>query len=127
MRSMIEGRQKRRGWHTVAQLGCAILAFGCDSSSSTGTSGTNGDGGGGAGVRDSGVGAGAAGAGGASSGDPDAAGISSGEAFDAGCRRDVSLKAVTFGKPPPFDVVIVADNSDSLSWSRDDLSSGLAN
>ena len=55
-----------------------------------------------------------------------AAGLPSGESYDAGCRRDVSLKAVTLGEPPPFDVVIVADNSDSLSWSRDDLSSGLS-
>ena len=30
---------------------------------------------------------------------------------DAGCRRDVSLTAVTVGAPPPFDLIIVADNS----------------
>jgi hypothetical protein len=34
---------------------------------------------------------------------------------------------VTIARPVPFDVVIVADNSDSLSWSRDSLSAGLKN
>lgn len=66
------------------------------------------------------------GAGGSVLGASGTAGMPIGESADAGCRRDVSLKAVTLGKPPPFDVVIVADNSDSLSWSRDDLSSGLS-
>lgn len=42
------------------------------------------------------------------------------------CERVVELQAVTLGEAPPFDVVIVADHSDSLSWSRDDLASGLA-
>jgi hypothetical protein len=45
--------------------------------------------------------------------------------IDAGCHRDISLTAVTLGAPQPFDLVIVADNSDSLSWSHDDLSAGL--
>jgi hypothetical protein len=34
---------------------------------------------------------------------------------------------VTIARPVPFDVVIVADNSDSLSWSRNSLSAGLEN
>jgi hypothetical protein len=34
---------------------------------------------------------------------------------------------VTITRPVPFDVVIVADNTDSLSWSRDNLSAGLKN
>ena len=46
---------------------------------------------------------------------------------DGGCSRTVSLRGVTIARPVPFDVVIVADNSDSLSWSRDSLSSGLKN
>src|SRR4051812_5387813 len=33
------------------------------------------------------------------------------------CQRTVNLRAVTISSPVPFDVVIVADNSDSLSWS----------
>src|SRR5205814_276418 len=45
--------------------------------------------------------------------------------FDAGCQHDVSLTAVTLGTPQPFDLVIVADNSDSLSFSREDLSAGV--
>jgi len=45
----------------------------------------------------------------------------------ANCHRQVNLTAVSIGRPVPFDVVIVADNSDSLSWSRDSLSSGVRN
>jgi hypothetical protein len=41
------------------------------------------------------------------------------------CERDVSLTAVTLSEPDPFDLVIVADHSESLAWSRDELSSGL--
>ena len=46
---------------------------------------------------------------------------------DSACSRSVSLRGVTIARPVPFDVVIVADNSDSLSWSRDSLSAGLKN
>ena len=46
---------------------------------------------------------------------------------DGACSRTVSLRGVTIARPVPFDVVIVADNSDSLSWSRNSLSAGLAN
>lgn len=42
------------------------------------------------------------------------------------CQRVVEFAAVKLAEPPPFDVVIVADHSDSLSWSRDDLAEGLA-
>ncbi len=51
-----------------------------------------------------------------------------GDAGDAGlaCQRVIDLSTdVTLSTPPPFDVVIVADNSDSLSWSHADLASGL--
>lgn len=51
---------------------------------------------------------------------------SSGDAgAGAECERDVSLAAVTLGEPPPFDLVIVADNSASVAWSRNELSTGL--
>ena len=46
---------------------------------------------------------------------------------DTACSRTVNLRDVTITRPVPFDVVIVADNSDSLSWSRDSLSAGLKN
>lgn len=42
------------------------------------------------------------------------------------CRREVSFEGVTLETPPAFDVVIVADNSESLSWSREDLAQGLS-
>jgi len=46
---------------------------------------------------------------------------------DGACSRSVNMRGVTIRRPVPFDVVIVADNSDSLSWSRDSLSAGLKN
>ena len=42
------------------------------------------------------------------------------------CRRDVTLTGVTLLEPPPFDLVIVADHSGSLAWSREELAEGLA-
>lgn len=48
-------------------------------------------------------------------------------AAGSSCERDVSLTAVVLGAPAPFDLVIVADHSESLAWSRDELSSGLQN
>lgn len=46
---------------------------------------------------------------------------------DVVCIRSVNLRGISIARPVPFDVVIVADNTDSLSWSRDSLSSGLKN
>ncbi len=43
-----------------------------------------------------------------------------------GCERQVVYSDLVLEEPPPFDVVIVADNSGSISWSRDDLSAGLS-
>ena len=43
----------------------------------------------------------------------------------AQCERNVSLTAVTLGEPQPFDLIIVADNSDSVAWSRNELATGL--
>jgi hypothetical protein len=37
----------------------------------------------------------------------------------------VTLQAVKLGEPAPFDLVIVADHSMSLAWSRDELARGL--
>ncbi len=42
------------------------------------------------------------------------------------CEREVTFEAVELGPPEPFDVVIVADHSDSISWSRDELAAGLS-
>ncbi|HET7542605.1 MAG TPA: hypothetical protein VFK05_22195 [Polyangiaceae bacterium] len=41
------------------------------------------------------------------------------------CERQVTLQAVKLGEPAPFDLVIVADHSASLAWSRDELVKGL--
>jgi len=52
------------------------------------------------------------------------AGSSNGGASED-CEREVTLQAVKLGEPAPFDLVIVADHSMSLAWSRDELSKGL--
>ena len=56
-----------------------------------------------------------------------AAGIAAagGEPLDD-CARAVHLSAVSLGPAPPFDVIIVADHSASLAWSRMDLARGLS-
>lgn len=46
---------------------------------------------------------------------------------DKDCEKSLRLEAVSVSAPAPFDVVIVADHSESLSWSRDDLAAGLQN
>src|SRR6187551_554641 len=43
------------------------------------------------------------------------------------CTRVENISALAIERPEPFDVVIVADHSGSLSWSRDSLSAGLKN
>jgi hypothetical protein len=45
---------------------------------------------------------------------------------DVACSRSVNLRGISITRPVPFDVVIVADNTDSLSWSGA-LSAGLQN
>jgi hypothetical protein len=42
------------------------------------------------------------------------------------CEREIAFQAVVLSDPEPIDVVIVADHSMSLGWSKDDLSSGLS-
>lgn len=44
---------------------------------------------------------------------------------DDECEREVSLEPVILGQPQPFDLVIVADHSESLAWSQDALATGL--
>jgi hypothetical protein len=83
-----------------------------------GSGGTSVGGGGGAGTGGRGGGGRAGGGSGGS--------IVVGDAgMDGACEREVTLQAVVLGEPAPFDLVIVADHSDSLAWSRDELSSGL--
>lgn len=48
-----------------------------------------------------------------------------GDGNEVECERVVSFQPVILGESQPFDLVIVADNSQSLSWSRDALASGL--
>jgi hypothetical protein len=92
------------------------LADGSGGSSATGTGGASTGGTGGAGSSHGG----AAGRGG-SGGDLIVEQAGAGGA----CEREVTLQAVVLGEPAPFDLVIVADHSDSLAWSRDELSAGL--
>jgi hypothetical protein len=47
------------------------------------------------------------------------------EEFRNDCERELRLATVSVQAPEAFDVIIVADHSDSLSWSRDDLAAGL--
>src|SRR6187551_1730863 len=58
---------------------------------------------------------------------PDLDATDSGGETDPDCTRAESVAAITVLRPEPFDVVIVADNSGSISWSRDSLSQGLQN
>jgi hypothetical protein len=110
-------------------VGGALFA-GCGASKSS--SGL-GDGSGGSSAASAGgsSGGGTGGAGSAGRGGAAARGGSGGDLIveEAGaggaCEREVTLQAVVLGEPAPFDLVIVADHSDSLAWSRDELSTGL--
>lgn len=42
------------------------------------------------------------------------------------CEREIEFEAVVLSDPAPFDVIIVADHSMSLGWSKNDLSAGLS-
>src|SRR5690606_24930563 len=42
------------------------------------------------------------------------------------CERELSFEAVILGEPAPFDLIVVADHSDSLGFSRDALAQGLS-
>lgn len=95
----------RACWAVVALLGCGATEHGASAGSTTSTAGAPET----------------AGAGGSLT--VMVAGGTGGSGGD--CERQVSLQAVTLGEPAPFDLVIVADHSMSLAWSRDDLSSGL--
>jgi hypothetical protein len=102
-----------------------VHAFAC-SSEGNGTNVTDG-GAAGSGASTTMSGGGRTGAGASTSvDDPPKTFGTGGPVRDAGCERQVDLSVLTLGEPPPFDVVIVADHSDSLSWSRADLAAGLA-
>jgi hypothetical protein len=89
-----------------------LLALGCGASGSEDSNGSGGQAAGLGGVGGNGVQLPQSGNGGAAGGGPK-------------CTRVVSLSALAIERPEPFDVVIVADHSGSLSWSRDNLSAGL--
>lgn len=68
-------------------------------------------------------------AGGASSGD--VAAVTAGLSVTGGggapeCERQLSFEAVILGEPAPFDLIVVADHSESLGFSRDELAQGLS-
>jgi hypothetical protein len=118
-------------------VGCLGALGGCGASRGDGPNrglvDTNGGGGGlagsgsGATASTSGSGAGSKGGSGGSGGTGGTGGSITIEDAGAGgaCEREVTLQAVVLGEPAPFDLVIVADHSQSLAWSRDELSSGL--
>ncbi|HEY3498650.1 MAG TPA: hypothetical protein VGK73_28360 [Polyangiaceae bacterium] len=100
----------------------AAWTAGCGASKRSGAEPAEGSAGsGGAGTGGQGGQAGKGGAGRGAGG-----GITVAEAGAGGaCEREVTLQAVVLGEPQSFDLIIVADHSDSLAWSRDELSSGL--
>ena len=84
-----------------------------------------------AGNGSSGGSGGSAGSGGAAgSGGSAASGTGGGKGNAGGgptCQKEVTFSNVVVEKPEPFDVVIVADHSGSISWSRENLTEGLQN
>jgi hypothetical protein len=81
----------------------------------------------GQGAQGGGAGQGAAGGTGGTSGSAGASGNGgSGNGGGPTCERPVTFSTVVVERPEPFDVIIVADHSGSLTWSRDSLSNGLS-
>jgi hypothetical protein len=111
-------------------LASVVALAGCGTSHRPGGGLADGDAGKGAAGH---AGRGGTGGGGSKGGAGNAGGASGGHisVMDAGaggeCEREVTLQAVVLGEPAPFDLIIVADHSDSLAWSRDELSTGLQN
>ncbi len=91
---------------------CLVGAWGCGQSERHSATG-----------RD--VGAGGAAAGGTAHPGPATIGVGPEAGAGGDCERDVTLQGVVLEEPQPFDLVIVADHSKSLAWSKDELSSGL--
>lgn len=108
-------RQKRKN-HSLAAI-AALWMIACGQSGGSSGRSMGGPGTGGAGT-----------AGAPSAGAPNAGGrlLETSAGGSTACERVVEFQALTLAEPPPFDVIIVADHSDSLSWSRDDLARGLA-
>ncbi len=118
-RPPLPGRRAVRG--ALAALAVAT-AVGCGQGTRRG-SGTDDT------VTGTGGGQPATGAGGASSGD--VAAITAGPSVTGSgggpeCERELSFEAVILGEPAPFDLIVVADHSDSLGFSRDELAQGLS-
>jgi hypothetical protein len=120
----------RRSFARLLVVGlAAIVAAACGASTrhdpfqASGAAGSGGSGGSSGGTGGAGGGGGRGGTGGTGGTIVEATGGTDG---GVECQRDVTLTAVTLGDPPPFDLVIVADHSDSLAWSRDELAAGLA-
>ena len=107
----------------VAVLG--TVACGASKSKGGGGLGSGSAGTGGAAFAGKGGTGGAGGKGGAGTGGKHVEVTEGGAGGD--CERDVTLQAVVLGEPGPFDLIIVADHSDSLAWSRDELTRGLKN
>jgi hypothetical protein len=81
-------------------------------------------------TRDEGDGAAGSGASSASGAGGGGAGTgAAGKANGGGptCQKEVTFSNVVVERPEPFDVVIVADHSGSISWSRANLTEGLQN
>lgn len=116
-------RSRFRRLTAIALVGATLFGCGSHDGSARTSSATDG------GVSESGGATSAGGSGGTASGAGGAliavGGAAGSTDADAGCRRDVTAAAVALEGAQPFDLVIVADNSDSLGFSRDDLSAGL--
>ena len=113
------GNQMRRVCVSGLVLLCLSSVWGCGSSKQTPADGVGG-------VASGGAPSGSGGASpqGGTNNDLGVTGISDAGAGNA-CERNVSLTAVTISEAAPFDLIIVADHSQSLAWSRSELSSGL--
>src|SRR5690606_13300305 len=102
-------------------MGAAALAMwlaGCGDTSPRAAAGT--------GNEPAGSGGAGAGAGSAAAATGAVVSVGQGDAgADGQCQREVTLEGVTLSAPEPFDLVIVADHSASLAWSRDELAAGL--
>jgi hypothetical protein len=110
----------------VFALALVLVGLGGCAGSNTARGDDDGVSGNGSGAGSSGSGGSAAGSGGRANG---GATGSAGTGNGGGpiCQKEVTFSNVVVEKPEPFDVVIVADHSGSISWSRASLTEGLQN